>query len=373
MAFLEVKNVRVAGFSAGVPQNIRDNALAEFTEYTAEDFIRETGVKKARISGTLCTSDLCYAAAEKLISDLNWDKREIEALVFVSQTSDYILPATACILQDRLGLSKDCFAQDIVLGCSGWVYGLATLASLMQSGTIKRALLLCGDAKERPVFDDQVKKGKRKSASKKITASLFGAAGTVTALEYTDKPCSPLQFCVGTDGSGFDAIITPDGGSRCGIGKEKSFKPYIFEGKPTIRLYTVMKGMDVFSFGITTAPKNIKKTAEHFGFNYLDADFFVFHQANKKMNDFINKKLKLPQEKVPVSLDEYGNTSSASIPLTIVARLQDKLSKADKKIICCGFGVGLSWGTACFVADKDIVISDLVEVADSEVDRVHIV
>ena len=369
MAFLEVKNVRIAGFSAGVPKNIRDNSKAEFTDYTAEDFIRETGVREARISATLCTSDLCYAATEKLISDLGWGKKDIEALVFVSQTADYILPATACILQDRLGLSKDCFAQDIVLGCSGWVYGLATLASLMQSGTIKKALLLCGDAKERPVLE----KNTHKKGSKKITASLFGAAGTVTALEYTDSQCPPLQFCVGTDGSGFDAIITPDGGSRCGIGKEKSFEPYIFEGKPTIRLYTVMKGMDVFSFGITTAPKNIKKTAEHFGFNYLDADYFVFHQANKKMNDFINKKLKLPQEKVPVSLDEFGNTSSASIPLTIVVRLQNKLSKEDKKIICCGFGVGLSWGTACFVADKNIVISDLVEVADSEVDCVHIV
>ncbi len=374
MAFLEINNVRIAGVAAGVPRNIRRTKDASFVGYTAEDFINETGVKEARISNTLCTSDLSYAAAEQLISDLGWDKKEIEALVFVSQTADYILPCTACILQDRLGLSKECFTQDITLGCSGWVYGLATVASLMQFGTIKKALLLCGDAKTRPRSSKKnvSENSKETPIETRITASLFGAAGTATALEYTNTT-SRLLFHFGTDGSGFDAIITPDGGSRGGIDKDRSFEPYEFEGKLTIRLNTVMKGMDVFSFGISTAPKSVKKLAEYFGFNYLDEDFFVFHQANKKMNDFIAKKLKLPREKVPISMDEFGNTSSASIPLTMVTRLKEKLAEGDKKLLCCGFGVGLSWGTVEFVTDKDIVVSDLVEVADSEVDKVHVV
>lgn len=359
MAFLEIKNVRIAGISAGVPKRICKTEDANFTGYTAEDFANETGVKEARRSPTLCTSDLCYAAAEKLISDLGWNKKEIEALVFVSQTADYILPATACILQDRLGLSKDCFAQDISLGCSGWVHGLATVAGLMQTGCIKKALLLCGDAKARI------------STKTSKTASLFGAAGTATALDFSEG--KTLQFHFGTDGSGFDAIITPDGGSRGGIDKEKSFELYDFEGKMTNRLNAVMKGMDVFSFGISTVPKSIKKCAEHFSFDYLSSDYFVFHQANKKMNDFIAKKLKLPSEKVPISLDEFGNTSSASIPLTIVTRLKGKLSEENKKLLCCGFGVGLSWGTVGFETDKNIVISDLVECEDSEVDNVHVV
>lgn len=358
MAFLEIKNVRIAGFAAGVPKNIRKNSDLEFEGYAAQDFINETGVKEARKSSTLCTSDLCYAAAERLISDLNWNKNEIDALVFVSQSADYILPATACILQDRLGLSRDCFAQDVSLGCSGWVHGLATLAGLMQCGTIKNSLLLCGDAKSRVAFS---------------RSPLFGDAGTATALIYTEKRGGVLQFNFGTDGSGFDAIITPDGGSRCGINKDSSFEPYLFDDKETIRLCTRMNGMDVFSFGISTVPKSIKKIAERFSFNYLDADYFVFHQANKKMNDFIAKKLKLPEEKVPLSMDEFGNTSSASIPLTIVTRLKEKLAEGNKKLICCGFGVGLSWGTVAFETSQNVVVSNLVEVDDSEVDKVHVV
>lgn len=366
MAFIVAKNIRISGFAAGVPKNIRDNEKCSFDGYSAADYIKETGVKKARVSATLCTSDLSYAAAEKLIADLGWDKSEIEALVFVSQTADYILPCTACILQDRLGLSKECFAQDITLGCSGWVYGLATLVGLIQSSGIKKALLLCGDAKVRPTM------GKHPIEKLKSSASLFGAAGTATALEYSETS-EPMFFHFGTDGSGFDAIITPDGGCRRGIDKEKSFELYDFEGKKTIRLNTVMKGMDVFSFGISVAPKTVKTLASHFGFNYLDSDYFVFHQANKKMNDFIAKKLKLPTEKVPVSLDEFGNTSSASIPITIVTRLKKELTGENKHLLCCGFGVGLSWGTVRFMTDKNIIISDLVEVDDSEVDKIHVV
>ena len=118
-------------------------------DYTSEDYVKATGVVQRHVSYTLCTSDLCYAAAEKLIADLQWDKSEIGALVFVSQTADYILPATSCILQDRLGLSKECYATDCALGCSGWVYGLSQVLSLIATGEIKKALLLAGDAKKR--------------------------------------------------------------------------------------------------------------------------------------------------------------------------------------------------------------------------------
>lgn len=352
MAFLQFKNVRIAGMAAGVPKNVRSNLHPQAddnfsADYTPEDFVATTGVKERRVSDSLCTSDLCYGAAEKLIADLGWEKSEIEALVFVSQTADYILPATACILQDRLGLSKECYATDCALGCSGWVYGLSQVASLLANGSIKKALLLCGDAKKRAVAPRD---------------PLFGHAGTATALEYHEG-ATEIKCHYGTDGSGFDAIITPDGGSRCQI-KESSFENYEFEGKQINRLTTRMKGMDVFGFGISTAPKSIKKLAEHFGFDYQEADYFVFHQANMKMNNMIVKKLKLAEEKVPSCMYEFGNTNSASIPLTIVSQLQN--SAANKKFICCGFGVGLSWGTVAFET-KDIVISDLVELEDTEV------
>ena len=349
MAFLELKNVRIAGISAGVPKFVASNLhpLEDdgiSSEYSPEAFVETTGVLERHISDNLTTSDLCYEAAEKLIADLGWDKSEIEALVFVSQTADYILPCTACILQDRLGLSKECYALDCTLGCSGWVYGISEVASLMTNGDIKKALLLCGDAKKRAV-------GPRDP--------LFGHAGTATAIEYSEDS-DGFKFHFGTDGSGYDAIITPDGGSRNQVSAE-SFKLETIEGKPMHRMQTRMKGMDVFSFGITTAPKSVKKLAEHYGFDYQEADYLLLHQANMKMNNMIAKKLKFEAERVPSCMYHFGNTSSASIPMTIVAELKEKCNNA--KLLCCGFGVGLSWGTVAFTAN-DILISDLVEVEE---------
>lgn len=149
---------------------------------------------------------------------------------------------------------------------------------------------------------------------------LFGHAGTATAVEFFEGETG-FQFHFGTDGSGYDAIITPDGGSRNQVSPE-SFQLEEVEGRSMHRLQTRMKGMDVFSFGISTAPKSVRKLAERFGFDYLDYDYFVFHQANMKMNNLISKKLKLEPEKVPSSMYSFGNTSSASIPLTIVTQLK---------------------------------------------------
>lgn len=350
MAFLQFKNVRIAGVAAGVPKNVISNLDNPniSTEYSPEDYVRTTGVAERRSSQTLCTSDLCYGAAERLIADLGWNKNEIEALVFVSQTADYILPATACILQDRLGLSRECYATDCSLGCSGWVYGLSQVTSLLSNGDIKKALLLVGDAKKRFLGGQ--------------SDPLFGSAGTATAIEYR-VGAKGFQFHFGTDGSGFDAIITPAMGSREPV-SPLSFEAEVFEDKIINRLTARMKGMDVFSFGITTVPKSVKQLANYFGFDYLGADYYVFHQANMKMVNFIAKKLKLPEEKVPSCMYHFGNTSSASIPLTIVTELKEKLQQPTK-LICCGFGVGLSWGTVAFDTEN-VIISKLVELDDSE-------
>ena len=344
MAFLKFKNVRIAGFSAGVPKKTINNLdLKDLSKnYDAAAFVETTGVKERRVDD-FTTSDLCIVAAEQLIKDLNWNKSEIEAIIFVSQTRDYQVPATSCIIQDKLGLSIECYAIDIELGCSGWVYGLSSVVSLMTLGGIKKALLMAGDAK-RAVDDED---------------PLFGYAGTVTALEYNEGD-KGFQFHFGTDGSGYDAILVPDGGSRNQMSSESFVKEEI-EGRMYNRLQARMKGMDVFSFGISTAPKSVRKLADNFGFDYLDYDYFVFHQANMKMNNMISKKLKLDLKKVPSSMYKFGNTSSASIPITIVTELQGKFEDKPTKFICCGFGVGLSWGTVAFET-KDIVISDLVEI-----------
>lgn len=345
MAFLEIKNVRIAGIASGVPATIVKNTddTVHSENYDAASFVETTGVEERRCSANLITSDLCYKAAEKLIEDLKWEKSEIEGIFFVSQTPDYIEPATSCILQDRLGLSKECYAEDISLGCSGWVYGLSTAASLVNNG-LRKVLLCVGDA--RAICPDDID-------------PLFGNAGTVTALEYSENVES-LKFHFGTDGSGFDAIIIPNGGARNRITMD-GFRKEMIDGKEYSRYMVRMKGMDVFSFGITTAPKSVKKLAEHYGFDYQTFDYVLLHQANMKMNDFIVKKLKVTKEKAPSCMKNFGNTSSASIPLTITTQLGQKACTSN--LICCGFGIGLSWGTVALNL-KDAVICDLVEVDD---------
>ena len=219
---------------------------------------------------------------------------------------------------------------------------------MISNNNFKKVLLLAGDAKKRAAAPSD---------------PLFGHAGTVTALEYVENE-KGFQFHFGTDGSGYDAIITPDGGSRNQV-SPASFEQYEFEGKMMHRMQSRMKGMDVFAFGISTAPKTVKKLAEHYAFDYLDNDYFIFHQANMKMNNMIVKKLKLPVEKVPSCMYNFGNTSSASIPMTIVTQLKGKIEEKPTKFLCCGFGVGLSWGTVRFETEN-LIISDLVEVEDNK-------
>lgn len=355
MAFLKFDHVKIVGMAGGVPCNIVYNAegISSTDDYDAQAFIEATGVAERRISSVLTTSDLCYAAAERLIDDLRWKKEDINFLVFVTQTPDYIVPATACIMQDRLGLSRDCYAEDISLGCSGWVYGLSNVASLLSAGGGK-ALLMVGDGKRTSPKEDD---------------PLFGWAGVVTALEYAED-AEPMMFHFGTDGSGYDAIIIPDGGCRNQFA-ESSFEEYDVEGHKLSRLQTWMKGMDVFAFGISTAPKSVKRLAEHFGFDYRSYDYLVLHQANMKMNNMIAKKLKFEKESVPSSMYRFGNTSSASIPLTIITELGERV-KNPTKLLCCGFGVGLSWGTVALNVDN-LVISELVNVDDNEINEKYVI
>jgi 3-oxoacyl-[acyl-carrier-protein] synthase-3 len=343
MAFLQIKNVEIVGMSAGVPKQVMPT-ISTTDKYDANAFAETTGVIEKRYSNDFTTSDLGEKAAEQLIADLNWDKKEIGALIFVSQTPDYILPATSCILQDKLGLSKDCFALDISLGCSGWVYGLSVISSLMQTGMIKKGILIAGDARKQ-CFEE--------------ADQLFGFAATATAIEYKEG-AEGFQFHFGTDGSGYDAIIKPVGGCRNQVTAKDLIPVMCEDGRERHGFQTLMKGMDVFAFGITTAPKSIKKLVSEYGIDTDNVEYYVFHQANKMMNETIRKKLKLIEEQVPYSMTHFGNTSSASIPLTIVTQIADKIRGKRTEIIGCGFGVGLSWGTVHFTTDSP-VISKLVE------------
>lgn len=200
---------------------------------------------------------------------------------------------------------------------------------------------------------------KRCSKDDKSSYPLFGDTGAATALEY-DESASAMLFSMNSDGEGFEDIIIKDGGFR-NVTTLESFNPEsLGEGIILNRLQLDLNGMNVFSFGITKAPKSIKNLCSQFGIDIESIDIFSFHQANMMMNEMIRKKVKLPATKVPYSMDEFGNTSSASIPLTLVSRERQRLQNSDLKHIACGFGVGLSWGSVAFETNK-IVVPEIIE------------
>jgi len=354
MAFFRIENVKVSGFSVCVPKRIEENtSFPLFNDEEAKKFISTTGVeRKRKADDGICTSDLCVSAAEALISALQWKKDDISIVVFVTQTPDYILPATSPIIQHRLGLSKDCYTLDISLGCSGWVYAMSVVAGLL-SKLIDggRALLLTGDTPS-----------KISSNQDKSTYPLFGDAGTATALEY-EKNTEPMLFGMNSDGSGYKSIIINDGGYGFRNPFSLSSLDMVVRGDGIVsnNLHQILDGMDVFSFGIREAPKSVNRLVETFNLDKDKIDYFIFHQANLYMNEQIRKKLKLPVEKVPYSLKNFGNTSSASIPLTLATQLYEELKGGKLQHIACGFGVGLSWGSVYFTTDH-IVCPSLVEV-----------
>lgn len=351
MAFLEVKNVALRGISACVPKNVVENASFYEERWGGyEQFLATTGIAKHRNSpDEICASDLCVIAAEELLGSLGWEKETVDALVFVSQTPDYYnVPATSTVIQDRLGLSNKCYTLDIALGCSGWVYGMSVLSSLVQSGSIKRALLCAGDTPT-----------KFCAPTDKSTFPLFGDAGTVSALEY-DESADPMQFAMFTDGSGYKAININDGGYRNPINASSFELKEHGEGKVRNGLNLEMDGESVFVFGISKVPKAIKSLCEQYGIDMNEIDQFTFHQANLFMNEKIRSKLKIEPEKVPYSMQEYGNTSCASIPLTMVTRTAETLQAKKVNHIACGFGVGLSWGAVHFITSH-VVIPLLIE------------
>lgn len=346
MSFLQLNNIHVKGIAAAVPKNeIFNKNYTYHSELENKQFIKTTGIERRRIvENGMTASDLCFEAAEQLLKKLAWEKEEINILVFISQTPDYKIPCTATILQSKLGLSKNCIAFDVNLGCSGYVYGLSIVGALLEK--IKgKALLLVGDASSTCI-----------NQKDKTTAPLFSDAGSVTALEFNEK-ISTISFNLQSDGSGFDAIITKDGGAR-NPANSQSFILDEKTGRTDLDMF--LDGIKVFNFSRREVVPNVNNLLQNFEIDKNKIDYFVFHQANKFMNDAIAKKLDLDENKVPQSLQYFGNTGAASIPFTIVNELKDSLSQQNKNILLSGFGVGLSWGS-CVLNFNKIKILPLLE------------
>lgn len=334
-----VAGVAIRAIAAAVPKRVA--STADYPYLTPEErarFQKATGIVERRIvEAGQCASDLCFTAAQATLEHLGWARDSIGALVLITQTADQPVPATSITLQHKLGLAQACIAFDVNLGCSSYPYGLAIIASLMQSLGVARALLLIGDVSS-PTC----------AISDKSSWPLFGDAGSATALERDDT-AQPMFFDLMSDGSGKDAIIIPRGGlaSRRPAGDgpaehEADAKDGITRRPDQL----ILRGADVFGFAITKVPFSIQRVMDAAGVTSDEVDFLVLHQANKMINDTIARKVGFSPDRVPTSIEHYGNTSSASIPVTLCANAP--LFTSQRWVVASGFGVGLSWGSVTF-------------------------
>lgn len=327
----DMASFQIDAISACTPARSEENRTLDFDDAELDRLIRTTGIEQRPIAMAATTAaDLCYRAALDVFDQSTVRREEIACLLYVTQTPDHQLPSTAHSLQHRLGLPPSCVALQLNEGCSGYVYGLYLADALLRTRPQKKVLLLVGDTIS-----------KLYHPLDKSTRPLFGDAGTATVVSYSDKMTSG-GFVIGGDGAAYNDIIVPAGGARMPFdahSKTEVQKDGLTRSPASLHL----DGMNVFTFGITRVPKIIKELLANTSTSTADIDFFIFHQANRLMNEKIRKKLKLLPEQVPYSLPQFGNTSGASIPITMVTQLERVLRSQVSHFVLCGFGVGVSW------------------------------
>lgn len=336
MATGVLDNVEIKGIACAVPERIKrsEEYNEVFGAENVQKFINMTGIKTRHVAlDEQCTSDLCYVAAKRLLEKLAWAPTSVDALILITQTPDYAVPATACVLQHRLGLSEDCIAFDMNLGCSAYVYGLWLAATMISTQNLNRVLLLVGDTSNYGL-----------NPNDSATAMIFGDGGTATALEKTEG--KSMKYFLKTKGSGYKTIIVPAGRARSRSRVDIEPSEYGLH----------MNGSEVFTFAITDVPKAVNGFMSQYGIEKGAVDMYVFHQANLFILKHLAKKIGIPMEKLAISIDRFGNTSGESIPLTLVDTLGKEETNETIKLLLCGFGVGLSWGGIYLEMDKSICL-----------------
>lgn len=347
-------NVKISGISTVVPTKefclLDDKELYNGNEKKINRVIKSSGFLNRRVADTeVMTSDMCLQAANDLIANLNTDKSTIDAILFLSYTPDYLMPATSYVLHKKLGLSQNCICMDIPQACSGYILGLFQASMLINSG-YKKVLLLVGDSFSK--FSDMFKDH---------TAPVFGDAGTATLVEY-DENAEKIYFNINSDGNGYDSLICENGGFRNIPNKEMFYENEKFEYK------SKMDGGRIFDFTMNNISPSLKELIDFSKNNKNDFDFYVFHQANKFILQNIARQLEINEEKMPVdTLSKFGNQCGASIPCTISDQLQNKIQ--GKKVLMAGFGVGLSWASAIVKFDDNIYCSKINEYIKGEINE----
>lgn len=351
MPYFKFNNLKISAVATAVPTRVRK--VEEFNDAFGEDHVRHftesTGVEQFRQTAEHQTaSDLCYAAAEKVIAEKGIDRSTVGALVFVAHSTDYRRPATACVLHKRLGLDKDCVAYDISLGCSAFVYGLNVICSMMQSSDIQRGLLLVGETLTKMVNE--------KDQSVRM---LFGDGGSAVLIEKQEG-VAPINGILKSDGRGYKAIIAPAGGFRNMNAPKDDF---VWPDGNVRSLYnTIMQGEDVFGFTISDVPRTIKEFFAKTETTADDYDCLAFHQANKFISQMLCKKIKADFSKMPICLDRYGNPSAPAVPLVMCDAYGADNEDKELNFLMCGFGVGLSWG----VCSAKVNVKDIYPIIETD-------
>ena len=331
-----LRGARLAGVTSAVPRTEFDNVrdTQQFDPMEVKKVVALAGVKARRVTdGSLCVSDLCLAAAKDLLVGLDWAADSIDALIFITQSPDYFLPGSASLMHRDLGLHHRCAVFDVGLGCSGYPYGLWLANMMVQTGSAKRVLVLHGDTPS--LFTDK---------EDRSTYLLFGDGGTATAIEASANN-NEWGFCLHSDGAGATDLIIPGGGFR-------TPKP---ENERDTKLQ--MNGPNLFNFTVLRVPEVINETLELMNCTVDAVDVFFFHQSNQFIMKHIAKKCGLALDKVPITLDRFGNIGGASVPLTLTQYLAENKLESTVKIMLLGYGVGLSWGAACIDIDKHVFSS----------------
>lgn len=352
MIISQLNSIVISGVSTAVPtRQIPVSSYSEvFGDEVVQKFSEMTGVVSVhRAVDKQCASDLAFIAAEDVITKSEIDRGKIGLIIFVTQKPDFRAPSSAFSLHRRLGLSKSCGCFDINLACSGYIFALHTAMSSLLNSTFDYALVMTGDTSARSI-----------SPYDRSMIMLFGDSGTATLIKKNDQEVPATNyFGFRTDGNRFKAIITPAGAYRnMGLPKE----PAVWSDEITRSDYdTHMKGMDVFGFSITDVPKLMKDLMSAFQSDVNSYDYFALHQANHYILKQIARKIKIPEDKLLISLDRYGNNSSNSVPLVLCDHFGD-IADREYRYFISGFGGGLSWACADVVVHtkniNPIIFSD---------------
>jgi 3-oxoacyl-[acyl-carrier-protein] synthase-3 len=341
-----INNVSISSIATCVPKGSIDliELGNKFGFPEVERVCKTTGIYSIReASENTTTSDLCLKAAELIFNKEPGLKEIIDGIVFVSQTADYKLPQTSHIIQHKLGLNSDTICFDMPIGCNGYIYGLYQASLLISSSSCNNVLVLVGDTTTKLI--------NKKDRSVRL---VFGDAGTATIVRKTFEK-SNLSFIIKSDGSGYNDLIIPSGGSRSKFSVDSLIESNDQDGNIRSESDLFMDGMAIFNFAIKCVPEIINETLIQSGWGKEQVSLFAIHQANKFMVDYLRKKIQVDQDKMPIAIDGFGNTGPASIPLLLTERFSSLTTYELSKVILCGFGVGLSWGTvACDLIDTKI-------------------